>query len=223
HFLQSSSAVHKRLRYHPASSLITLQQSWGPQRYKLPPDLLLFSGLNFGYIWPAFYQACCFNFIMLSGKPQLDKILYNAIIAASIIVMLASCTIVKNYQPDKPFVYKTNINLKGNFTNEQKANLESGLRDQLDDSMQVRKLDKLLWSVLKSPPAYDSSSAAESILYMRALLRSLGYFQDSIYYLSSIKPQGNQLRTTVDFFVSPGKQVKLDSISYNLSHPDLQH
>jgi len=160
---------------------------------------------------------------MLSGKPQLNKILYNAIIAASIIVMLASCTIVKNYQPEKPFVYKTNINLKGNFSNEQKANLESGLRDQLDDSMQVRKLDKLLWSVLKSPPAYDSSSAAESMIYMRALLRSLGYFQDSIYYLSTIKPRGNQLRTTVDFFVTPGKQVKLDSISYNLSHPDLQH
>lgn len=160
---------------------------------------------------------------MLSGKPLFYKIFSCTIVAFSIIVFLASCTIVKRYQPGKPFVYKTNISLIGNFTNDQENLLVSGLEDQLDDSMQVRKLDKLLWSVMKTPPVYDSSNAEKSIIFMQALLRSLGYFNDTIYYRSDIKQNDDQLRTTVNFYVQPGKQVRLDSISYQLRHENLQH
>ncbi|MGK2861466.1 MAG: BamA/TamA family outer membrane protein, partial [Chitinophagaceae bacterium] len=160
---------------------------------------------------------------MLSGKPLFYKKSLQAIVAVPLIVAFASCTIVKKYQADKPFVYKTNINLIGNFSNEEKSVLVSGLTDQLDDSMQVRKLDKLLWSVMKSPPVYDSSNADKSIIFMQALLRSLGYFSDSIYYDHTIKKEGDdQLRTTIDFHVRPGKQVHLDSISYFLRHDELQ-
>lgn len=160
---------------------------------------------------------------MLSGKPLFYYISVKAIVAVSIIVVLASCTIVKKYQPGKPFVYKTNINLIGNFSNEEKEVLVSGLEDQLDDSMQVRKLDKLLWSVMKNPPVYDSSNADKSIIFMQALLRSLGYFRDSIYYDHTIKKERkDQLRTTVTFNVKPGRQVHLDSIHYNLRQTDLQ-
>lgn len=161
---------------------------------------------------------------MLSGKPLFYKISVKAIVAVSIIVALASCTIVKKYQPGKPFVYKTNINLIGNFSNEEKEVLISGLEDQLDDSMQVRKLDKLLWSVMKNPPVYDSSNADKSIIFMKALLRSLGYFSDTINSEHTIKKeQRDQLRTIVTFNVKPGRQVHLDSINYNLRQTDLQH
>ena len=137
---------------------------------------------------------------MLSGKPLFYRNSIKAIFALSIIVALASCTIVKNYQPGKPFVYKTNINLIGNFSNDEKDVLVTGLEDQLDDSMQVRKLDKVLWSVMKNPPLYDSSNADKSIIFMQALLRSLGYFSDSISYDHIIKKeQGDQLRTDCDF------------------------
>ncbi len=160
---------------------------------------------------------------MLSGKPLFYKKSLQAIVAVPFIVALASCTIVKKYQPGKPFVYKTNINLIGKFSNEEKDVLVSGLTDQLDDSMQVRKLDKLLWSVMKTPPVYDSSNADKSIIFMQALLRSLGYFGDSIYYNHTIKKeQEDQLRTTVTFNVRPGNQVHLDSIRYNLRHGNLQ-
>ena len=121
---------------------------------------------------------------MLSGKPLFYKKSLQAIVAVPIIIVaLASCTIVKNYQPGKPFVYKTNINLIGNFSNEEKDILVTGLEAQLDDSMQVRKLDKLLWAVMKRPPVYDSSNADKSIIFMQALLRSLGYFNDSIFIM----------------------------------------
>ncbi|MGN6293373.1 MAG: BamA/TamA family outer membrane protein [Chitinophagaceae bacterium] len=160
---------------------------------------------------------------MLSGKPTTHINLLKVILTGFVLAFFASCTIVKKYQPGKPFVYKTNINLIGNFSKAEKQGLITGLEGQLDDSMRARKLDKLLWSTMKQPPVYDSINADNSIVFMRALLSSLGYFNDSIYYTSSIKfEKPDQYKTTVDFFVRPGKQVKLDSITYNLRHTDLQ-
>ncbi|MEO5563466.1 MAG: BamA/TamA family outer membrane protein, partial [Chitinophagaceae bacterium] len=144
--------------------------------------------------------------------------------AGLFIAAFASCTIVKNYQPGKPFVYQTNINLIGNFTNQEKKELVSNLRQQLDDSMQARRLEKLAWQVLKKPPLFDSSNADKSIIFMKALLRSMGYFRDTIYYNTSVKPNGkDELRTTVDFFVDPRKLVHLDTVTYNLQRAELQH
>ncbi|MFI5131931.1 MAG: BamA/TamA family outer membrane protein [Chitinophagales bacterium] len=160
---------------------------------------------------------------MLSGKPFLHSLSYKAFFAFFLIVAFASCTVVKKYQPGKPFVYKTNINLIGKFSNDEEDALMSGLEGQLDDSMQVRKLDKLLWAVMKSPPVYDSINADKSIIFMRALLISLGYFRDTITYSSEIKPEKEgELRTTITFNVTPGKQVHLDSVSYNLRKTALQ-
>lgn len=160
---------------------------------------------------------------MFSGKPLINKNLLQVILTGFFIAVFASCTIVKKYQRGKPFVYKTNINLIGNFSNEEKEKLVDGLKGQLDDSMQVRKLDKLLFSVLKNPPVYDSSNADKSIIFMRALLKSQGYFNDSIYYSHEIHlVKRDQYRTTVDFYVKPGKLFHLDTIVYNIRHPELQ-
>jgi outer membrane protein insertion porin family len=170
---------------------------------------------------------------MLPGKPPIQKNYFlKAIAAGLIIVALGSCTIVKQSQPGKPFVYKTNINLIGNFTNEEKKDLVSQLEEQLDDSMRVRRLEKLAWQVLKKPPVYDSANADKSIIFMRALLKSYGYFSDSIYYTSYIQKQkglqsvfpkqDHKYRTIIDFFVRPGKLVRLDTVAYNLRHSELQ-
>lgn len=160
---------------------------------------------------------------MSAGNPFSCLRLLKAIIAGCLLVPVVSCTIVKKYQPNKPFVYKTNINLIGNFTSEEKLNLEEGLRGQLDDSMRARRLDKLFWRVLKNPPAYDSANAEKSIVYMRALLVSLGYFHDSIAYRDTIIKSGtDQQRATITFDVAPRKLWRLDSISYNIKHEELQ-
>ncbi len=161
---------------------------------------------------------------MLPGKRSIILSPQKAIFALAVAVLFSSCaTVVKNYQPDKAFVYKTNIHLIGNFSSEEKEILSSGLQDQLHDSMQVRKLDKLLWSTLRKPPVYDSLHATTSIVFMKGLLRAKGYFRDSIYFESQVKTVNkDQLRTTIDFYVQPGKQVKLDSISYTLSRQELQ-
>lgn len=169
---------------------------------------------------------------MLPGNSLTNNNYLKAIFAGLIVIALASCTVVKKY-PEKPFVFRTNINLIGDFSNEKKKDIISGLEGQLDDSMMTRKLDKLAWKVLRNPPAYDSTNADKSIIFMRALLNSYGYFTDTIWYASWIKQRNwiqkifpakyQPYRTIVSFYVEPRKLVTLDSVSYNLRHPQLQH
>lgn len=140
-----------------------------------------------------------------------------------ILLLVGSCTIVKNYPAGKPFVYKTNINVQGDFTNEEKETLSSRLKVQLDDSMRSRSVSKILWSVMKNPPVYENANADRSVIYMRALLTSLGYFRDTITYMVTVdSTEKNQYRATVDFNVIPGKLVRIDSFSYNIRQPQLQ-
>ncbi|MDP4263095.1 MAG: BamA/TamA family outer membrane protein [Bacteroidota bacterium] len=146
----------------------------------------------------------------------------KTIIAGWFMVSAVSCTIVKKYQPNKPFVYKTNINLIGNFSNEEKDRLITSLKGQLDDSVVV-KIAHNPFPVIRHPSQYDSTAADRSIMFMRALLISLGYFGDSMWYDHKIKVVNkDQYRTTINFYVRPGNQVKLDSISYSLKQPELQ-
>jgi outer membrane protein assembly factor BamA len=163
---------------------------------------------------------------MSAGQPFCKMILHRAIFSVLIAVSLLSCktpVIVKKYQPGKPFVYQTNIKVIGNFTNEERDRLASRLKSQLDDSMRSRAVSKVFWSVMKSPPAYDITNADKSIIYMRALLVSLGYFKDTITYSSSTDTvRSDQYRTTIDYTVKPGKLVHIDSFSYNLKNAELQ-
>ena len=57
---------------------------------------------------------------MFPGRPLTHTYRNKAIIAGLIIAVFASCTVVKDYQPGKPYVYQTNINLIGNFSNKEK-------------------------------------------------------------------------------------------------------
>lgn len=140
------------------------------------------------------------------------------------ILFITSCSVIpKNYPKDKPFVFETNITVNGNFSNEENEILSSRLKGQLDDSMRARSVSKLFYSVMKNPPVYKKENADRSIIYMRSLLNSLGYFRDSIYYKDTIILKGkDQQRAYISFFVQPGKVVKLDSISYNLKQAELQ-
>lgn len=163
---------------------------------------------------------------MSAGHPLFCKICPKVIITVLVALSLFSCkapVIVKKYQPGKPFVYQTNIKVNGNFSNEERDKLASRLKSQLDDSMRSRSVSKVFWSVMKSPPVYDSSSAEKSKLYMRSLLVSLGYFKDTITFNSTIDTAKNgQYRTTVNFSVTPGKVVRIDSFAYNLRDTNLQ-
>src|SRR6476620_3950466 len=115
---------------------------------------------------------------MFPGRPLTHTYRIKAVIAGLIIAAFASCTTVKDYPAGKPFVYETNINLIGDFTNKEKKELAASLKEQLDDSMQARRLEKLFYQVLKKPPVFDSANAEKSMIFMKDLLKSRGYFAD---------------------------------------------
>jgi outer membrane protein insertion porin family len=166
---------------------------------------------------------------MFTGKPSFYRNLLIAFATGSCMVWFSSCGVVpKNYPRNKPFVYEYKINLEGNFTPEEKSNLQTRLRNQLDDSIRVRTARKFIYKginrpVLNKPPVYDPANADKSVVFMRALLSSMGYFKDTITYLAVTDTIAlDQFRTKISFNVIPGKPVRLDSISFNIKQPELQ-
>lgn len=155
---------------------------------------------------------------------------YLPVLPLLTIIWLSSCSVVpKNYPRNTPFVYEYNINVEGNLSAEEKEKIESGLKNQLDDSIRVRAVNKFFYKginrpVLENPPVFRSDAADRSVIFMRALLSALGYFKDSITYDTTTRIVGNdQYRTTVNFLVKPGKVVTLDSVNYNIRQQELQN
>lgn len=146
------------------------------------------------------------------------------------IAWLSSCSVVpRNYPKNTPFVYDYNIHVEEEPEHYEKSRLESGLKNQLDDSIRVRTVRKFFAKgffnrpVLDKPPVYKNENADRSVIYMRSLLNSLGFFRDSVWYDTSVVAKGDgQLRTIVNFHVSPGKLVTLDTVKYNFGNTELQ-
>ena len=144
---------------------------------------------------------------------------------AALLLLFASCSVVRDYPAGRPFVYNTNIELQGKFSTEERKQITSQLNDQLHDSILVRRIDKFIgwekglprffYSVLQNPAAYDSLNADKSVQYMQALLHSLGYYRDSITYRANIDTVQSQYRTTVHFDVTPGTLFRVDSVAYS--------
>jgi outer membrane protein insertion porin family len=155
-----------------------------------------------------------------------SSLLKNIILFAAFASFFASCTVVRDYPVNKPFVYQTNINVHGIDDADTKKELVSKLEQQLHDSVNPRSVQKLVgfdhglkffYSVMKKPPAYDSINADKSIGFMRALLHSLGYYRDSIRYEDTVKLKDDQQRVHLSFDVYPGIVFKIDSISLNIN------
>lgn len=164
---------------------------------------------------------------MSAGRPAMNRRLIRSWIYLPLLFLISCGVVPRNYPRNTPFVFKYNVDVEGNYTLQEKEELESRLENQLDDSIRVRTVHKLFYKgfnrpVLDRPPVYDSNNADKSMVFMRALLNSLGYFRDTISYLSTIDTVQDQLRTTVDFTVVPGKVVTIDSFSYNIAQPELQ-
>lgn len=153
----------------------------------------------------------------IAAKPTIKRLYFILVTAASL--SFFSCTTVKNYQPGKPYVYESNVHLDMKANPDEKKDLTGQLEQQLHDSIQVRKVRKLIfWQTLNHPPVFDTVNAAKSIAFMRALLNSLGYYRDSSYYHYKIDTISNsQLQTKVDFYVRPGILTTIDSIRYNIA------
>jgi outer membrane protein assembly factor BamA len=139
-----------------------------------------------------------------------------------------ACTVVKNVPANKPFIYRTNVHVVGEYKDDKKKELTLELEQQLHDSVRVRTVAKAIgwdngpkafYEVLNNPTVFDSLHAEKSVLFMRTLLNSMGYYRDSISYTVVIDTSkgGRQFHTNLDFYVYPRIVTKLDSIAYSLN------
>jgi len=152
-----------------------------------------------------------------------EKIFFT-ITACVVVLLLASCATVKNYQPNKPFVFDNKVIVNGNIPKDEKKRLTIDLQNYWDDSLKAPKLQKLfLWSTIKNPPAFDSTNIGRTKRYMNSYLNSNGYyytvFKDSIPKYDTVN---KQIRVTVYMIINAGKNISIDSAVYALSDSNMQ-
>ena len=149
-----------------------------------------------------------------------------------VIILFTSCkswdfhtfpfTHVKKFPKNRPFVYKTNIKISGNLSKTEKSNLESRLRVQLEDSVNPKAAQKILWQVIKKPPLFDTTYVQSSRRFMLAMLHTSGYFKADINYDTVVNRNEEAYKLTLNFNVAPGSLWHFDSIWYSIQQPELQ-
>jgi len=151
--------------------------------------------------------------------------------AIALALMIGSCTVPRKYQRGKPFVYKSEITLeKSDLPSSARLQLREALRNQMDDSLQVRTVIAVRWQPpffykrLSKPAVFDTLYIGRSKTFMTALLNSQGYFSPQIrdtFWIDTLKAK-KQMRTHVRFKVDHGVALRYDSIGYDLQTPELQ-
>ncbi|GEO09994.1 BamA/TamA family outer membrane protein [Segetibacter aerophilus] len=150
---------------------------------------------------------------------------YKFLIPVLVIMLLASCTVVKNYPANTPFVFKNKINVTGEISKDEKNRLQTELYNYWDDSLKVNSILQFgVRTVIKNPNVFDSADINRSVVFMNSFLTAQGY------YNSLITPQTpivdtveDQYRTTVEMDISVNKSLKIDSVAYDTSFlPELR-
>jgi len=139
------------------------------------------------------------------------------------IILISSCTSVKNFPKNQPFIYNNKIVIKSNIDKDEKVRLTKELNNYWDDSMQVRKVARLgIFSLIKNPPIYDSINFIRSIRFMDNYLKSQGYYSANYKTDTTNQFKYHQHRVTPIVTIELGKNISIDSVSFNLSDSNLQ-
>lgn len=163
--------------------------------------------------------------ILMPYKKSILSIIYKEWkLLGLLLLIFSSCTIPRKYQKDKPFVFKNEIEIKnGNFSNEERSAIKSRLNAQLDDSSKISTKDVLFFlHYIDKPPAFDTASAAKSVLNMQASMLHLGYYSARADYTADTVKEGQQQRMHIKYNVDVNKPTLIDTVSYRLRKPEFQ-
>ncbi len=141
------------------------------------------------------------------------------------IVLLTSCTVIRNNPKSKPFVYSNDIIVEGIPSKDEKKRLQNELINYWDDSIRVKSISQFgVRTVIKNPPVYDSANVVRSIAFMNSYLNSQGYYNAVIHDNPPIFDTLNdQIRTAVSVNIELGKNLTIDSFAIDSSmNPDLR-
>lgn len=145
-----------------------------------------------------------------------------------LLAIMSSCSVskrtwVRNFPVNKPFVYDNKVTLKGNLTKDEKKRLTAELDNYWDDSLKVRRIQQFgIIYKIKNPPVFDSVNISRSISSMNAYLNSQGYYYASFADSVRIDTVKDQIRTTIAMNITAGKNISIDSVSYQMGDTTLQ-
>jgi len=132
-------------------------------------------------------------------------------------MFIESCTLVRNYPKNKPFVYLNKIKVEGNISKDEKKRLTEELNNYWDDSMKANRVQQLGFIYrIKNPPVFDSNNLYRSRGFMNAYLNSQGYYRSNIFSSFHFDSSINKIKTTISFRIAIGKIIKIDSVAYNM-------
>ncbi len=143
---------------------------------------------------------------------------------AFVTAFITSCTVPRKVQPGKPFVYKTTIDINGNVPDKPQT-ARRGYKTSSTTALKTRIITYAgVVRVLLKPPVFDSVNVGRSNLFMTSLLNSMGYFHPAItdtFRIDTVRKR-KEYRAHINFKVTPGKVLRLDSIGYAFRDPELQ-
>ncbi|MFT3947969.1 MAG: BamA/TamA family outer membrane protein [Agriterribacter sp.] len=144
-----------------------------------------------------------------------------------IILFASSCTVVRKYKPNKPFVFKNEIEFNGKDVPGNKKNFRSRLESQIEDSVKPQfKNSWFIRSVLNKPPVFDSNYVLQSVLNMNNLLHNNGFFRSEVKAdwsrIDTVEDKRDQHRVTVVYRINTNKQFHIDTIAYSFADSNLQ-
>jgi outer membrane protein insertion porin family len=145
-----------------------------------------------------------------------------------LLIMFSSCSTIKinrikNYPASKPFVYENRIEITGDISKDEKNRLTNELENYWDDSLQVRMIQSwIFFHTYNNPPVLDSVNVTRTIQYMNAYLNSQGYYYANFRDSVQVDTVRSQLRATIAMYIDPGKNIRIDSVSYSMRDTTLQ-
>ena len=141
-----------------------------------------------------------------------------------LLLFFMSCK--RTYYPvGKPYMSNSSVNLKIDVPTERRKEMELELYNYMDDSLKVQT--KYIIGVKKqvSAPVFDSANIQRSKVFMKNYLNSLGYYRanfDTVKIKFDSTSKEGHVKTEVVFNITAGKQLKFDSIWYDLKVPELE-
>jgi outer membrane protein assembly factor BamA len=159
---------------------------------------------------------------------------------ACICLIFGACVTPKKNQfpKGKPFVFRTIIKLEANLPASERQDLIQRLKNQLDDSLRVETVTACcqlappwVYQKLVNPPVFDTANIGRSKIFMISLLNSIGYTEpvitdsiriDTVRFRYGLTARVNQYRVFTTFRVKPGKNLKIDSVAFDLQTSALQ-
>lgn len=156
------------------------------------------------------------------------KLPFRSFLFFTLLALFSSCSVlnftsVKNYPANKAFVYENKIDLTGNISKDEKKRLSEELVNYWDDSLKVPKIQQFgIFYKIKNPPVFDSANINRSVSLMNAYLNSQGYYYATFADSIRIDTVKDQIRAKVGMAIEAGKNITIDSVSFDLADTTLQ-